>query len=254
MKKNKQSHRRNFLRKTLWGTGLFMGLPGFVSSQSKPGRKLYAKPGKVLLFQGDSITDARRNKKDNQPNTPHGLGSGYVNLIASELLGQNVQSDLNIYNRGISGNKVFQLADRWQADCLDIQPDVLTILIGVNDFWHKMKHGYKGTVAIYESDYRKLLEQTLADLPEVQLILCEPFMIPGGTAIEEGWPEAFAKYQEKARGIAKEFNARFIPYQRIFDEALEDAEVSYWCPDGVHPGPAGNYLMAQAWLDVYKDG
>ena len=139
-----------------------------------------------------------------------GLGSGYVNLIASELLGRDAQPDLRVYNRGISGNKVFQLADRWKEDCLDIQPDVLTILIGVNDFWHKMKHGYKGTVEIYASDYRKLLEQTLHSLPELKLILCEPFMVPGGTAIEEGWPEAFAKYREKARDIAK--RVRREPY------------------------------------------
>ena len=252
MKKNKQAPRRNFLRRTLLGMGLLMNFSGFGSSLSKPGKNFYKKEGKVLLFQGDSITDGRRNKEIFLPNTPHGQGSGYVNLITSELLGREVQPNLTIYNRGISGNKVFQLADRWQEDCLDIQPDVLTILIGVNDFWHKMKHGYKGTVEIYESDYRRLLDRTLASLPEVKLILCEPFMIPGGTAIEENWPEMFSVYREKSKSIAKEFRATFIPFQAIFNEALEKAGVEYWCPDGVHPGPAGNYLMGKAWLEAYE--
>jgi lysophospholipase L1-like esterase len=153
-----------------------------------------------------------------------------------------------IYNRGISGNKVFQLADRWEKDCLELKPDVLSILIGVNDFWHMRNGQYDGTVKIYESDFRKLLSNTKSALPNIQLVICQPFVLPGTTAVDETWLEPFAPYQAAAEKICKEFDAVWVPFQKVFDEALNHAPASWWAPDGVHPSMAGAYLMAAAWL------
>ena len=252
-KMKKKLARRNFIQFGVMGSASFLTLPLKADNKTrkKDAKNMLAIEGTTLLFQGDSITDGRRNRKDLHPNTPTGLGNSYVALIASELLGKHPDKGYNIFNRGISGNKVPQLADRWQADCLELQPSILSILIGVNDFWHMSKHGYKGTLETYERDYRDLIQNTLKKLPQVKIIICEPFMVPGGTALEKGWPEAFAAYRVVARKLALEFELPFVSFQEIFYEGLEMADASHWCPDGVHPGPAGNYLMAKAWLEVF---
>ncbi len=120
-----------------------------------PRDKSLIEPGQTILFQGDSITDAGRNKDDSAANSQPALGNGYAWFSAAELLVDHPGDRLSIFNRGISGNKVYQLAERWQTDCLDLKPDVLSILIGVNDYWHKVKHGYEGTLETYETDYRR---------------------------------------------------------------------------------------------------
>jgi lysophospholipase L1-like esterase len=172
-------------------------------------------------------------------------------MAVGQLLGQTPENHWECYNRGVSGHKVFQLADRWQVDCLALKPDVLSILIGVNDFWHTLSHGYDGTVETYEQDYRALLDRTRVALPDVILIIGEPFAVTGGTALSESWYPAYAAYRGAAKRIAEDYGATWISYQSIFDEALMRAPVEHWCPDGVHPAPAGNYLMAQAWLDAF---
>ena len=168
----------------------------------------------------------------------------------AHLLGNNPDKEWKYYNRGISGNKVFQLTDRWEDDCLQLRPDVLSVLIGVNDFWHSLNN-YDGTVKIYEEDLRKLLDMTLKEMPDLKLILGEPFAVKGGSAIDERWYPDFPEYQVAASRIAKDYNAQFIPYQKVFDEALKIAPASYWCPDGVHPSMAGAYLMKEAWLEAF---
>ena len=116
--------------------------------------------GTTLLFQGDSITDAGRDRGQYYANNGNGLGKGYAYQISSHLLGEHPKKKLRIYNRGISGHKVFQLANRWEDDCLQLKPDILSILIGVNDFWHALNGRYDGTVDVYDTDLRKLLERT----------------------------------------------------------------------------------------------
>jgi lysophospholipase L1-like esterase len=210
-------------------------------------REPFLKPGQTILFQGDSITDAGRKKDDPAFNSPAALGKGYAWLAAAQLLVNYSSDNLKIYNRGISGNKVYQLAERWQQDCLDLKPDVLSILIGVNDFWHKQKHGYEGTLETYENDYRKLIQQTKEALPQVRLIICEPFVLPVG-AVEASWREQFAGYQAAAKRMAEEAGARFVPFQAMFDIAATVAPAERWVPDGVHPSADGATLMANWWL------
>ncbi len=206
----------------------------------------------TILFQGDSITDAGRNKGAYYANNGNGMGQGYVRHTVTHLLGTYPDKHLKFYNRGISGHKVFQLRDRWEDDCMMLQPDVLSIMIGVNDFWHTLDWNYNGTAQIYEDDFMALMEQTKKRLPNVRLIIGEPFVLHDGTAIKtEKWKGSFEAYQLAARNVSNHYGAVFIPYQQIFNEALKKSPTEYWCPDGVHPSMAGNFLMAEAWIDAF---
>lgn len=242
--------RRNFFKTS--GLVGFAGLYGAAASraaETSPGstHELVAN-GDTILFQGDSITDAGRSREHaGKANAQLGLGSGYAWLAAVELLVDRPKADLKIYNRGISGNKVFQLADRWQADCLDLKPTLLSILIGVNDIWHTLNGKYKGTVEIYERDYRALLERTRKELPNVKLVVCEPFVLRCGSVTDKWFPE-FDTYRAAARRVTEAHSALFIPFQAMFDEAVKYAPPEHWAADGVHPTAAGGSLMAHTWL------
>lgn len=248
--------RRSFLETitsaTLGAMGASMILPAASNAMDSVTKAVVIPNGATILFQGDSITDAGRDKENKKPNDPWALGQGYAFLATAQLRHTLAAKDLECYNRGISGNKVFQLADRWEEDCLQLQPDVLSILIGVNDFWHTLSHNYDGTVEVYEKDLRALLERTQSQLPDVQLIIGEPFAVKEGSAINENWFPDFTGYQKAAKQIASDFGAAFIPYQSIFDKASSKVTPTYWTGDGVHPSLAGSQLMAQAWLETFK--
>lgn len=206
--------------------------------------------GLTIVFQGDSITDAGRDRGNYYANQGRGMGTGYVHQIVSHLLGTLPEKGIKCYNRGISGHKVFQLADRWDIDCLNLQPDVLSILIGVNDYWHMLGGRYHGTAQIYETDLRALLKRTKTARPEVKIIMGEPFAVAGGSAIDDAWGP-FDEYRIIAKKLAGEFDAAFLPFHQIFSDALKVAPVDYWCPDGVHPSIAGGHLMKKAWIEAF---
>jgi lysophospholipase L1-like esterase len=245
--------RRDFLKTAAIG-GAVLSIPNIVASaMSMPqASKISLQKDDIILFQGDSITDAGRDKNAKTPNTSPMMGSGYVMQAAGELLFKYAEKKLTIYNKGISGNKVYQLAERWDADCTGIKPNVLSILIGVNDFWHTKTGGYKGTVKTYEDDFRALIKRTLAALPGVKLIIGEPFAVTGIKAVDNTWYPEFDRYREAAEKLADEFRAVFIPYQKIFDEAQKRAPGVYWTHDGVHASLAGARLMAGAWMQAVK--
>jgi lysophospholipase L1-like esterase len=249
--KNSDS-RRNFLKKAAL-TGLAaISLPEFLSasmSEAEKGKLKLVKDN-VILFQGDSITDAGRNKEDMSFNSIRALGTGYAMLTAAYLLEEYASLNLKIYNKGISGNKVYQLAERWDKDCLELKPDVLSILIGVNDFWHKLNGQYNGTPEIYRTDYIALLERTRKALPNVKLIICEPFAVPGVKAVDSKWFPEFYEYQKASREIANKFNAIFVPFQKAYDEAVKEAPASYWTGDGVHASFPGAQMMADTWVET----
>ena len=246
--------RRHFLRLSTMTTFSSLVIPELVKAANQhieQGVNSLAAKGQTILFQGDSITDAGRNRGRYYANDGGGMGGGYVHHTVTHLLGKYPEKNYRFYNRGISGHKVFQLADRWEDDCLQLRPDVLSVLIGVNDYWHTLDFGYEGTVEIYENDFRKLLASTKKELPEVQFIICEPFAVEGGSAISERWA-AFHGYRHVAKAIAKDVGAVFIPFHSVFDEALKLAPAEYWCPDGVHPSMAGAYLMKEAWVAGFE--
>ncbi|SHL42974.1 Lysophospholipase L1 [Chitinophaga jiangningensis] len=248
------SDRRSFLRNVSLGSLAAISLPNIVSAATagaKPA-KIQLKKDYTILFQGDSITDVGRKRDADAANNGAALGGGYAFLAASELLWQHPDKNLSIYNRGISGNKVYQLAERWDADCINLKPNVLSILIGVNDYWHKHNGKYDGSSKVYRDDYDKLLDRTKQKFPDLQLIIGEPFAVKGVKAVDDTWYPEFNEYRAAAKEIADKYKASFIPYQAIFDKAVQSAPASYWTGDGVHPSLAGARLMAQAWLDCVK--
>jgi lysophospholipase L1-like esterase len=226
----------------------FVAVDELIADEADSGdRKQLIRPGDTILFQGDSITDAGRKRDAGEANSPDAMGKGYTWLAASQLLVDMPDAKLRIFNRGISGDKVYQLADRWQADCLDIRPDVLSILVGVNDFAHVFKHGYEGTLEKYEADYHALIKRTKDALPEVRLVIGEPFILNVGL-VDDTWIEPFAAYRAAARRVADEAGAAFVPYQTMFDAAAEIAPTAHWAADGIHPSANGAALMAHWWL------
>jgi len=246
--------RRNFLKTATLGSLMATSIPQIVSAAYKPAasKKIILTNEDVILFQGDSITDAHRKKDDANANSPAALGTSYPFLATAGMLFRFSGKSLKCYNRGVSGNKVYQLADRWQADCLDLKPTVLSILVGVNDFWHTLVNGYKGTIKTYRDDYKALLDRTKQTLPDVKLIIGEPYAVSGVKSVDDKWYPAFNDYRAAAREIADSFGAVFIPYQEIYDKAQKSAPGSYWTIDGVHPSLAGAKLMAEAWLQTVK--
>jgi len=250
----KNLSRRNFFKNAGIGTAAIAGMPvlaGSCSLDSSSNRITeFFSQGDVVLFQGDSITDAGRNKRQELPNNARSFGAGYANIIASWLLEALAGYELTIYNRGISGNKVYQLADRWDKDCLDLKPNVLSILIGVNDYWHFRNGEYDGTPEVYEDDFRQLLDRTKQALPHIKLVICQPFVLTETSAVDETWLEPFSAYQESAAKIAGDYDAIWVPFQEAFNAALKLAPATYWAGDGVHPSMSGAQLMAKTWLEA----
>lgn len=247
--------RRDFLKTTAFTAALTISLPEIVDAAIKEtSTNLKIKTDDIILFQGDSITDAGRKKADSNFNTADNLGFGYALHSAASVLVATASQKIKIYNKGISGNKVYQLAERWDDDCLNLQPNILSILIGVNDYWHKHSGKYNGTVAVYDADFRALLERTLKKLPNVKLVIGEPFALKDVKAVDDSWYPEFDEYRFAAKNIAKDFDAVFVPYQAVFNEALKSAPGSYWTQDGVHPSLPGAKLMANAWLKATKLG
>ena len=203
-----------------------------------------AKKATVVLFQGDSITDCGRDRNSKDANSAGALGNGYPLLVSAAALAAHADRELKFFNRGISGNKVPDLEARWRTDTLDLQPDVLSILIGVNDFWHKLDHGYTGTVEDYERQYSALLDETRRALPHTQIIVLEPFVLRCGAVTARWFPE-FDQRRAAAARVAKNARVSFVPLQSAFDQKTKSSRPEYWAADGVHPTPAGHALIAE---------
>lgn len=242
--------RRNFIRgMALTGIASFC-LPTLetFAETSNSERKLKASNGMVILFQGDSITDGNRGR-NTDPN--HIMGHGYAFSIASRLGADFPEKRMIFYNRGISGNKVNDLTNRWQKDTLDLKPDTLSILIGVNDSSSVVfQREPIITIEKYEEGYKSLLEQTKAKFPDIIFVLCEPFILPVGK-VNENW-DAYhtdiVKRQVVVRKLVAQYNAVFVGFQQVFDKACEKTSADYWIWDGVHPTVPGHELMAREWI------
>jgi lysophospholipase L1-like esterase len=200
----------------------------------------------VVLFQGDSITDGGRWRSGHDFN--HIMGQDYAYIIAGEVGARHPELHLEFVNRGISGNRVIDLAARWQTDTLDLQPQVLSILVGVND---TLAEGDKAeSVATFESTYDKLLADTLKALPHTKIVLGEPFLLPVGMYAAD-YAERRAAVAQRAAVVAKlaaKYKLPEVMYQAAFDEACKRAPASVWSWDGVHPTYAGQWLMSREWL------
>jgi len=251
MKNEHGVSRRHLLQSAALGGALSaMGLRPTAAAAAGEGEAVQLSEGDVVLIQGDSITDAGRSRRhQDSPNNTGALGRGYAQMIATRLLGDMPYKKLKVYNRGISGNKVPDLQSRWEADALSLKPALLSILIGVNDIWHKLGGRYDGTVDDYEKGFADLLAETKQKLPEVKLVVCEPFVLRCG-AVNDNWFPEFDQRRARAKNVAEQAGTIFVPFQAMFDEAVKHATPQYWAGDGVHPTLAGHALMAATWMNV----
>ncbi len=213
--------------------------------------RILLKAGDVILFQGDSITDAGREKKN--PVANEGLGNGYPSFVSADLHHEHPELKLQVLNRGISGHKVPDLDKRWDRDCIDLKPRVLSILIGVNDIWHMLNGRYDGTAATYRDGFTALLERTKAALPDVTLVVCEPFVLMSGTVKEneDKWFPEFDTRRKFAKEVSDKAGAIWVPFQKMFDDAVAAGRPpGELAGDGVHPTTDGHKLMAKTWRET----
>lgn len=207
------------------------------------------KPGTTLLFQGDSISDINRSVDVKDANHNRVLGIGFCNYIAARLLRERPADKLKFYNKAIGGNRIVDLYARWKIDAINLKPDVISILIGINDTWHGFSKQNGVEPGRYETVYRMLLEDTREKLPKVQLVLCEPFAHKCGVVTEE-WIGDVRQRQQIVRKLAGEFDAIFVPFQSALDKVLEHAPPEYWLGDGVHPTLPGHWVLAECWYEA----
>ncbi|NMB96588.1 MAG: SGNH/GDSL hydrolase family protein [Clostridiaceae bacterium] len=199
----------------------------------------------IVLFQGDSITDAGRSRtNDNE------MGHGYPNMIAAVFSAKYPEKNVKFINRGISGNRVKDLQARWKEDCLDIKPDWVSILIGINDCWRRYDSNDPTTAEDFEKGYRDILTRTVRET-NAHLILCEPFVLPVPED-RKTWREDLDPKIQVVRQLAREFNAIYIPFDGIFAAASTKREPAFWAADGVHPTSAGHALIALEWLKAVE--
>jgi len=200
---------------------------------------------KRILFQGDSITDCGRT---GSANPAESLGMGYPFFIAARLRADRLGEEIDVVNRGISGHRVVDLYARWKVDTLNLKPDVLSILIGVNDTWHEFSSQNGVEVPRYAEFYRKLIDWTKEARPSCRLILCEPFVLETGVVTPE-WVTEINQRRAVVKALADEYKTVFVPFQSVLSEAAKKAgNPAKLLGDGVHPTPCGHQLMADAWL------
>lgn len=205
------------------------------------------RPGVRLLFQGDSITDMNWGRNEQDRN--HYLGHSYVYLIAARLGVDVPQAQLEFFNRGQSGNKVADLKNRWPTDAIALKPDVLSILIGVNDVGGS---GAKVPLDEWEANYRSILDASRQANPALRLVLLDPFVLRVGPLDSDSAWQAWRGEVDKlcliVAKLAADYQAVHVKTQEIFDQASQKVAPSHWIWDGVHPLPQGHELIARNWL------
>jgi len=208
--------------------------------------KIELKPNQTILFTGDSITDMGRLEPAYRP-----FGCGYVHFVANLLLAKYPQRNLNIVNTGISGNTIRDLQARWQKDCIKYKPDILSVLIGVNDLWRQHAEPEYLPYAVYPDEYELTYRLLLSQAKEqcnCQLVLMEPFMFCGDK--ENQMFKGLRTYIKIVHKLAKEFDAVIVPLQSRIDEQMKQVTPDKWSADMVHPCVWAHAWIAQQWLEA----
>lgn len=211
-----------------------------------------------ILFQGDSITDAGRERTHLLDN--YNLGSGYVTMVAATLTMK--RNDIVVHNRGISGNRTEQIAQRWKEDTLSIDYDVLSLLCGINDIGFDLRMGVPGTRDIIEPLYDKIVYEAKEKNPDAPIILMTPFVFKRyrndptfGSDIFDNydlWHERTVIAGEMVKDIAQKYNTELIPLFDIFKEEMKTRPAEEFSPDCVHPTALGHAIIAREWLKVFE--
>lgn len=207
---------------------------------------------KTILFQGDSITDMMRGRNSKDPN--HFYGHSYVFLLAGKFGYETPDKHITVYNRGVSGDRSVDVYARWQEDALALKPNVVSILVGINDILLGVEEKARGVSAEkYAQVLGHIIEDTRAVFPEVQFVLCEPFVHLA--SLNEGCRATFAQqvplHQQAVRQVAEQYGCLFVPLQAAFDAAYAawpNVGPDYWIWDGIHPTAAGQQIIARQWL------
>lgn len=200
----------------------------------------------TVLFQGDSITDRGRDRENY-----YGLGTGYPNYIAALIGAKYPEKNITFVNRGISGNRVKDLKARWQTDCIDIKPDILSILIGINDVWRRYDRNDETSMESYEDDYRYIIEEALKNGIE-KIVLLSPFVLPCPED-RKTWREDLDPKIQVVRSLAREYKLDFIDLDGFFAEKITKIRPEFYAPDGVHPSDAGHAAIALKWIEFICD-
>lgn len=241
--------RRNFIRiAALVGVNIKLAISSALAANSLKEDKEMKEEALVFLFQGDSITNGNRGR-NNDPN--HIMGHGYAFAVASRVGADFPASGFTFYNRGISGNTIPDLQKRWQPDTLDLNPDVLSILVGINDVGALVdQRPGNNSLEEFERAYRKLLEQSRKLNPNLLIVLGLPFVYAVGKRKTnwETWQNGTYERAKLVKKLARDFDAVLVDYPAVFDRAINTAPAEYWVWDGIHPTVFGHELMAREWI------
>ncbi len=207
---------------------------------------------KTFLFQGDSITDAGRRRDE------IGGGSyGYPTFVAG-MLGAKYPNAFKFVNKGVSGDRSVDMLARAKRDTVNFKPDILTVLIGVNDVWHELQDNDMNRNGIdadtYFTYYDMFVSYVRKMCPQTKIFILEPFVLKA-CATERCWnvfSREVAKRAEKAHELAEKYGIIFVPLQKTFDELSETAPASHWLEDGVHPAAAGHCVIAQKIVEAVE--
>ena len=210
---------------------------------------------KTILFQGDSITDCGRSREDDGY-----VGTGYALLVKSQLGFKN-PNQYQFYNRGISGNRIVDVYARIKADIINLKPDYMSLLIGVNDVWHEIEVNNGVDEDKFEKIYSMLIEEIKEALPELMIMILEPFCLKGsGTEDTDTQPNKWntfynevKKRAAKAKAIAEKYGLVYVELQDKFEQLAQTAENAYWLADGVHPTSMGHEMIKREWLKAFKE-
>ena len=204
-----------------------------------------------IVFFGDSITDMYHHK--DAEGMPWSYGFGFLFFVAGKLQFEDYEK-YQIVNRGIAGNQLADLYARVKSDVWNEQPDVVNILIGVNDVVHEITQNNGIDCERWERLYRLLIEDTKAHLPNAKIVLCAPFVLHG-----YGVDEHFEKYDKVYRfakiveRLAKEYQLYFLSFQKVLDDMLREKKAEYLLYDGIHPTVVGAKVLADTWVEYFKN-
>ncbi|MBF2630154.1 SGNH/GDSL hydrolase family protein [Listeria seeligeri] len=196
---------------------------------------------KKLLFLGDSVTDAGRDFADG-----YDLGQGYVKYIADSLKTE----DVTVLNRGVSANRVADLHRRIDTDAIEFTPDVVTILIGINDTWFSFSRWEDTSVTAFKEVYRVILTRIKVET-NAEIVLMEPFVLPYPED-RKAWRGDLDPKIGAVRELAAEFGAILIPLDGLMNALAVKHGPTYLAEDGVHPTKAGHEAIASIWLEFTK--
>ncbi len=208
--------------------------------------KIDLRPNQTIVFIGDSITDMGRSQAAYRP-----FGSGYVHFAANLLLAKYPHLNLNIVNTGINGNTIYDLKSRWEEDCIEYKPDILSVLIGINDLWYQNVEFEKLPAEVYVGEYESIYRQLLSRAKEqcnCQMVLMESFMFCNDS--ENQMFKELRTYIGIVHKLAEQFDAVLVRLQSGIDEQIKQVPPEKWSQDMVHPYIWAHTWIARRWLEA----